>query len=102
MVPAILILTFAWTLKSMTDSLGSTVFVENIMNNAGELTHLFPAIVFVLAVDISFATGTSWGDLRNTYTDNTCGIPDDIVSRDIMHERRNGRSGLRRPLLTDL
>lgn len=61
MVPAILILVFAWTLKSMTDSLGSTAFVESIMASAEGLTHFLPAMVFVLAVVISFATGTSWG-----------------------------------------
>ena len=61
MVPAILILVFAWTLKGMTDSLGSTAFVESIMQHAGALSHFLPAIVFALAVGISFATGTSWG-----------------------------------------
>lgn len=61
MVPAILILTFAWTLKAMTDSLGSTVFVESIMKSAEGITSFLPAMVFVLAVVISFATGTSWG-----------------------------------------
>jgi len=61
MVPAILILTFAWTLKSMTDSLGSTAFVESIMSNAGGFRSFLPAIVFLIAVVISFSTGTSWG-----------------------------------------
>mgnify|MGYP002624220125 FL=1 len=61
MVPAILILVFAWTLKAMTDSLGSTEFVEGIMASAEGLTSFLPAMVFVLAVVISFATGTSWG-----------------------------------------
>ena len=61
MVPAILILTFAWTLKAMTDSLGSTAFVESIMEGAGGFTSLLPALVFVIACAISFATGTSWG-----------------------------------------
>lgn len=61
MVPAILILTFAWTLKAMTDSLGSTAFVENIMTSAEGITWFLPALVFVIAVIISFATGTSWG-----------------------------------------
>ncbi len=61
MVPAILILTFAWTLKAMTDSLGSVAFVESIMAGAKGITWFLPALVFVLAVVISFATGTSWG-----------------------------------------
>ena len=61
MVPAILILTFAWTLKAMTDSLGSTEFVESIMAGASGITWFLPALVFVIAVVISFATGTSWG-----------------------------------------
>lgn len=61
MVPAILILTFAWTLKAMTDSLGSTVFVEQIMEGAAGITWFLPALIFVIAVVISFATGTSWG-----------------------------------------
>ena len=50
MVPAILILTCAWTLKAMTDSLG-----------AGAFQALLPAIIFLIAVGLSFATGTSWG-----------------------------------------
>ncbi len=61
MVPAILILIFAWTLKAMTDSLGSTIFVENIMAGAGTFTSFLPALVFLIACAISFATGTSWG-----------------------------------------
>lgn len=61
MVPAILILTFAWTLKAMTDSLGSTVFVESIMEGAAGITWFLPALIFLIAVIISFATGTSWG-----------------------------------------
>lgn len=62
MVPAILILTFAWTLKGMTDSLGSTVFVETTVKSfAGGLMSFLPAIIFVIGCLISFATGTSWG-----------------------------------------
>jgi Na+/H+ antiporter NhaC len=64
MVPAILILTFAWTLKSMTGSLGSDVFVENFVCSFADkeaIMNLLPAIVFVIACVISFATGTSWG-----------------------------------------
>lgn len=62
MVPAILILTFAWTLKCMTDSLGAAEFVAGMMNNvAGGLVNLLPAIIFVVACGLAFATGTSWG-----------------------------------------
>ena len=61
MVPAILILTFAWTLKAMTDSLGSTEFVASIMVGAEGITWFLPALIFLIAVIISFATGTSWG-----------------------------------------
>ena len=64
MVPAILILTFAWTLKSMTGSLGSDVFVENFVQSFADkeaIMNLLPAIVFVIATIIAFATGTSWG-----------------------------------------
>lgn len=62
MVPAILILTFAWTLKEMTDSLGAKEFVEGIVaGRAGGMLSLLPAFVFMIAVGLSFATGTSWG-----------------------------------------
>lgn len=62
MVPAILILTFAWTLKEMTDSLGAKEFVEGIVSGrAGAMLSLLPAFVFMIAVGLSFATGTSWG-----------------------------------------
>ncbi len=61
MVPAILILTLATALKNMTGLLGSDVFVENAMANAQSLQNFLPAIIFLVAVGISFATGTSWG-----------------------------------------
>ena len=62
MVPAILILTFAWTLKAMTDSLGAKQFVEALVKgSAGGFQSFLPAIVFLIAVGLSFATGTSWG-----------------------------------------
>ena len=64
MVPAILILTFAWTLKSMTSSLGSDVFVDNFVKGFADnqaIMSILPAIVFVIATVIAFATGTSWG-----------------------------------------
>mgnify|MGYP002526212988 CR=1 FL=1 len=62
MVPAILILTFAASLKNMTNGLGVSAFVENIMNGAAAgLSMMLPAIIFLVACIISFATGTSWG-----------------------------------------
>ena len=62
MVPAMLILTFAWTLKSMTDSLGAATYVASLMeHSASGLTGFLPAIIFVVAVGLAFASGTSWG-----------------------------------------
>ena len=62
MVPAILILTLAWSLKSMTDSLGAAEYVAGIMENcAGSLMNMLPAVIFLIGCFISFATGTSWG-----------------------------------------
>ena len=61
MVPAILILTFATALKNMTGLLGSDAFVEGALANAGALKNFLPAIIFLVAIGISFATGTSWG-----------------------------------------
>ncbi len=62
MVPAIMILTFAWTLKAMTDSLGAADFVAAAMENAaGGLMSLLPAIIFLVGCGLAFATGTSWG-----------------------------------------
>ena len=62
MVPAILILTFAWSLKAMTDSLGAKYFVRDfVWNNAASMQMFLPAIVFVIGCLLAFATGTSWG-----------------------------------------
>jgi len=61
MVPAILILTMATSLKSMTSLLGSDVFVQNALADAGALRNFLPAIIFLVACGIAFATGTSWG-----------------------------------------
>lgn len=62
MVPAIMILTFAWTLKAMTDSLGAAVFVEEVMRSvAGGIEVILPAIIFLVGCGLAFATGTSWG-----------------------------------------
>lgn len=59
MVPAILILTFAWTLKSMTDCLGAATYVANVVPQ--NLIKLMPAIIFLIGCLLAFATGTSWG-----------------------------------------
>lgn len=62
MVPAILILTFAWTLKAMTDSLGAKVFVETLVKgSAGGFMNFLPAVIFLIGCFLAFATGTSWG-----------------------------------------
>lgn len=62
MVPAILILTFAWTLKAMTDSLGAKEFVAAAMEqSAGSLMNFLPAIIFLVGCFLAFSTGTSWG-----------------------------------------
>ncbi len=62
MVPAILILSMAWTLKAMTDSLGATAFVESAMKASAESFMMFlPAIIFLVGCLLAFATGTSWG-----------------------------------------
>ncbi len=61
MVPAILILTFATSLKNMTGVLGAQPFVNDVMGSAGAFANFLPAIIFLVACFISFATGTSWG-----------------------------------------
>lgn len=61
MVPAILILTFAWTLKTMTGFLEAGIFVSGLVEGATVLEVLLPLILFVVAIGLSFATGTSWG-----------------------------------------
>ena len=63
MVPAILILTFAWTISGVTnDLLGANVFVETAMaSSAKSLANFLPAVIFVVACGLGFATGTSWG-----------------------------------------
>lgn len=61
MIPSILILTLATALKNMTGLLDAESFVKVILSNAGALQNFLPAIIFVIACFISFATGTSWG-----------------------------------------
>ena len=62
MVPAIMILACAWTLKAMTDSLGAKECIAALVqNSAGGFMKFLPAIIFLIAVGLSFSTGTSWG-----------------------------------------
>lgn len=62
MVPAILILSLAWTLGNMTNLLGADVYVSSLMENAAHgLENFLPAIIFLVALGLAFATGTSWG-----------------------------------------
>lgn len=61
MVPAILILVFAWTLKTMTGMLDASGFVSGLVENATAVQILLPLLLFVVAIGLSFATGTSWG-----------------------------------------
>ncbi len=62
MVPAILILTFATALKEMTSILGAKYYIGNLMSStAGALGAFLPAIIFLVACVLAFATGTSWG-----------------------------------------
>ena len=62
MVPAILILCLAWTIGDVTKGLGAPEFVAGIVENlSGTLFSLLPAVVFIIAAFLGFATGTSWG-----------------------------------------
>ncbi len=62
MVPAILILTFATALKNMTGELGAKFFVGDMMTSFPDtLAKLLPAVIFIVACILAFATGTSWG-----------------------------------------
>ncbi|MBO5459976.1 MAG: Na+/H+ antiporter NhaC family protein [Lachnospira sp.] len=62
MISPILILTFAWTLSGVTGLLGANVFVaELVSGSAAALQMLLPAIIFLVALGLAFATGTSWG-----------------------------------------
>ena len=62
MVPAMLILTFAWTLSGVTGQMGATVFVaEFVRTSASHMANFLPAIVFLIGTGLAFATGTSWG-----------------------------------------
>ena len=75
MVPAILILSFAWTLKAMTDSLGAKYFVRDfVYSNASQVQMFLPAIVFLIGCLLAFATGTSWGTFGMLIPKNSRGM----------------------------
>lgn len=62
MVAAILILTMAWTIKTMTDSLGAAGYVAGLVESGAEsFMNFLPAVVFLVGCGLAFATGTSWG-----------------------------------------
>ena len=62
MVPATLILTFAWTISGVTGSLGAAEFVAGVVEQFGAgLQNFLPAVIFIIACLLAFATGTSWG-----------------------------------------
>ena len=62
MIAPITILTLAWSLKAMTESLGAADFVAGVVESSkGDFNMLLPAIIFLIACGLSFATGTSWG-----------------------------------------
>lgn len=62
MIAPILILTFAWSLKAMTDSLGAATYVAGLIEgSAGTLVNFLPMIIFLIGCGLAFATGTSWG-----------------------------------------
>ena len=61
MIPAIGILIFAWALKAMGDALEIASFVENLVGSNASASVLLPAILFLVAIFLSFSTGTSWG-----------------------------------------
>ena len=63
MAPAILILIFAWTLSTMTGSLGSAAFIGGLLENAGALANFLPAVFMLVACFVAFSTGTSWGTM---------------------------------------
>ena len=75
MVPAIMILTFAWTLKAMTDSLGAAVFVEEAMRSvAGGIEVILPAIIFLVWMRTCICYRYFLGNLWYPDPDRCCGI----------------------------
>ncbi len=102
MVPAILILTLATTLKTMTGLLGSDTFVADALANAGSLHNFLPAIIFIVACCIAFATGTSWGTFGILIPIVLSVFPVGQRAYGHRHVSLPCRCRLRRPLLTDI
>ena len=104
MVPAILILTFAWTLKSMTDSLGAKEYVADLVRNvSGMWLNLLPAIVFIIGVFLAFCYGNIMGNIRNTYPDSCrCIFNNQPHDDDHCDFSMYGRCGMRRSLFADI
>jgi Na+/H+ antiporter NhaC len=61
MVPFMIILVLAWTLKGMIGGLGADVFINSVMQGAGSVYPLIPIFLFLISVFVSFSSGTSWG-----------------------------------------
>ena len=104
MVPAILILTFAWTLKAMTDSLGAAEYVAGVMDSAASgFVNLLPAIIFLVGCFLAFCNRHILGDVRHPDSDRCCRIcRNQRKDDDHIHLRLHGRRSLRRPLLANL
>ena len=85
MVPAILILTFAWTLKSMTNLLEAGPFVSGVVESATAIQILLPLILFVVAIGLAFATGTSWGTFGILIP-----IVTSVFSSELLHAEETG------------
>ena len=105
MVPPIIILTLAVSLKSMINALGAATYVRNIMFAASNsLYSMLPAVIFIVACLLAFASGTSWGTFGILIPIVTAVFPAD--SGDADDEQRHLRllrgCGLRRPLLAHL
>ena len=104
MVPAIMILTFAWTLKSMTDSLGAAEFVAALIKgSASGIVNLLPAIIFRSWMPAGICNRNFLGNLRNPDSDRCRRIPGNQPDTDDHCDLcLHGRSCLRRPLFTNL
>ena len=116
MVPAILILCLAWTIGDVTKGLGAPEFVAGIVKNlSGSLYALLPAVVFIIAAFLGFATGTSWGTfsilLPIVIPVFSGGIPAADLTSELIngndmlidrHRGHPGRRGYGRPLLSHL
>ncbi len=103
MVPAIMILTFAWSLKAMTDSLGAKYFVRDLVKSGAEGMQMFlPAIVFLIGCLLAFATGTSWGTFGVLIPHYHGDLPSGRPHGHRVHCRMYGGRRVRRPLFADL